>query len=137
MTYVLIGGLLLAVGMVVACSDQKSDNGGAALSGSGGGGQPGDGAIERPDCLPNVPLECVEEMCRKEKFNCGDPASILDALGCYRAKCSASTQCSAGEECREVTYGPVTCGFAPPNDQVCSCGNSLSLVTETRCFPAP
>lgn len=122
---------------VSACSGDSSDSDGSALSGSGGGGSPGDAAGERPNCLPNVAPECVEEMCRKDKFNCGDPASILDSMGCYRAKCSTSAECAANEQCTEVTYGPITCGYAPPNDATCSCGSSLSLVTEKHCIPSP
>ncbi len=129
--------LMLGAGGLVACFSDKSDSGGSALAGSGGGaGQSGDGATGRPDCLPNLPIACVQDMCEKENFNCGDPASVFDEFGCYRAKCSTSAECEAGEQCREVTYAPPSCGFDPNNDQVCSCGTWLSIMTEMRCFPA-
>ncbi len=127
------GAGIVVCSALVACASDNAANDGSALAGSGG--QPGDAQSERPNCLPNVPSECVQEMCRKEKFDCGGTESVLDDFGCYRAKCSSSAQCKTGEECRDVTYGPITCGFAPPNDQVCACGNSLSLVTERMCFP--
>lgn len=126
-----VGIVLAGAAVLVQCTAEE--NPGAASGGNGGQG--GSDAPPRPDCLPNVPNECVQEMCRKGKNDCGAPTSLLDEQGCYRAKCSTQAECAPGEECREVTYAPISCGFGPPNDQVCSCGNLLSVVTELRCFP--
>lgn len=129
---------------VAGCSSDSADSGSKGQTGTGTGGTAGEGndagqdatGGTRPDCAPNVSGGCVAEMCRPEANNCGHPSSILDSNGCYRAKCSAPSECAAGEECREVTYSPITCGYGlPPDDQVCSCGTNLSLITESMCFP--
>ena len=130
--------VVLAIQCTVACGTAGSDNenggaGGAEAAGGFSGGQGGSGLVR--DCEPNVAPECVNDMCRPENRDCGAPSSVLDENGCYRATCATNDDCAAQEECREVTYSPVACGYAPPNESVCSCGGLGVALTESRCFP--
>lgn len=97
------------------------------------GGRPeADGSAALP-CRPIVRSpECRSAACREHR--CGEPGSVYDARGCFRASCSDGGACPPGERCEEVQYAPASCGVLP-GDTVCGCGSLLAVMTERLCMP--
>jgi hypothetical protein len=106
--------------MPIACSSADEEN-----------------AVNTDDAgVPTVcgwPLPCLEDLCRKEKENCGGPNSVRDEEGCYRPSCETDP-CEAAQECREVEYKRVLCSGVL-EDGTCHCGYQLLVLTTKMCFP--
>ena len=119
--------LLTFLLLLGACSSGDSKKSAIILSDDPDSGQ--------RQCAPYYPNECIRDMCRKEKFDCGSATSVFDANGCYRQTCTTVSDCGADEECREIRFAAPSCGFAPPDTSVCECGTLLGSIDEMHCFP--
>ena len=118
--YTRLAVLLLLCAMLIACSSTSEKN-----------------AVNTDDTGPPTvcgwPLPCLEDLCRKEKENCGGTNSVRDEEGCYRPSCETAP-CEAAQECREVEYAPTACSGVL-EDGTCKCGNLAIVVTTKMCFP--